>query len=220
MYIYSITYGDLLNYPNHMATVIAFQGCDQSCEYCHNPHLITQEGGTYYKEIPYTQLTNRQLTSKYLVFTGGEPTIQPYLLTSMKNLKKEGYYIKLDTNSCFKPVSTYIKHLDYVALDVKHYHQDYLRVNVATCTLYKVPFELRFTTFGSYSYALDKIKTLIQDARLVGRARRERWETPLPIYIQKCNHPKGWSEEQRTKLFNELYDYVQKYKYKVRVRTR
>ncbi len=57
-----------------------------------------------------------------LVISGGEPTLQPGLLPFIKEVKKLGYLVKLDTNGSRPQVLEELLSgdlLDYVAMDIK-----------------------------------------------------------------------------------------------------
>lgn len=219
MLIHSITFGDTVNYPGHMATVIATQGCNKDCPYCHNQQLIPPISPTAveYDTPPYELLRNNKLRSKYIVITGGEPTMQRDLLIFMKKLAHVGYIIKLDTNSTLVPVSVYFRHVSCVALDIKNYHQCYLRVNIVTCIVKKIPFELRFTTFGNKIKMLEKIKNLIQDiktARYMTRLHNTDNTGIVPVYIQNSGH---WKEKDTEEIYQKLCNYTQEFSLPVQI---
>lgn len=213
MLIHSITFGDKINYPGHMATVIATQGCNKDCPYCHNQQLIPHMSPTAveYDSPPFELLRNNKLRSKYIVMTGGEPTMQRDLLIFIKKLAHVGYMIKLDTNSTLVPVSVYFRHVSYVALDIKHYHQDFLRANIVTCIVKKIPFELRFTTYGNKDKMIKKIKNLLQDiktTRYMTRLHNQDGAGIVPVFIQDSGH---WSEEDTKEMYQELCSYVKEF---------
>lgn len=123
----------LIDYPDKISTVIFTNGCVFKCHYCYNPGLVLE---------PFQQHTKQEEVMDYLkkrkgiidavVITGGEPTLQTDLLEVIKEIKKLGYLIKLDSNGYlpFKLQPILNSGLvDYVAMDIKgHDQQKYSEV--------------------------------------------------------------------------------------------
>ena len=120
----------LIDYPEYISSVIFFNGCNLSCEYCHNRKAM-QEYGIFTREqvihTIYDVITN---LSKGIVISGGEPTIQDndliYLLQYLK--QRTNKKIKLDTNGTNPEVLKNIidnKLVDFIAMDVKAKFENY-----------------------------------------------------------------------------------------------
>lgn len=112
----------LIDFPGIISCVIFTQGCNFRCRYCHNPQLVYPE--LFKEEIPediiFEYLKKRKGMLDGVVITGGEPTIHSDILDFIKEIKKIGYKIKLNTNGS-KPevLQEIIPFLDYVAMDIK-----------------------------------------------------------------------------------------------------
>ena len=113
----------LLDYPDKVAAIIFTQGCNFRCRYCYNPSLIDSS----IKEDEelsrlWSFLTERQGLVEAIVITGGEPTLEKDLVEVIKEIKRRGFLIKLDTNGTNPQI---VKDLiaqgllDYLAVDVK-----------------------------------------------------------------------------------------------------
>ncbi|MEN6348680.1 MAG: anaerobic ribonucleoside-triphosphate reductase activating protein [Syntrophomonas sp.] len=114
----------LIDYPGEIAAVLFTRGCNFSCPYCHNSHLLYKRQGE--ADLPLENvlsfLKERQGFLDGVVFTGGEPTKQPELEQAMEEIKQMGYKIKLDTNGARPDLLARLldkKLIDYVAMDVK-----------------------------------------------------------------------------------------------------
>jgi len=124
----------LLDYPDHLAAIIFTQGCNFRCHFCYNPMLVLPQTGKdveIEKEKGFSPLSTEDLflflRERYgrlegVVITGGEPTIQADLPEFIKQIKKIGYLVKLDTNGTNpQMIQTLIddKLIDYLAMDLK-----------------------------------------------------------------------------------------------------
>jgi pyruvate formate lyase activating enzyme len=127
----------LIDYPDHIATVLFTGGCNFRCPPCHNAGLVLQpdELPDLPEEEVWSFLDRRAtlaVTSPALpkpglvdgiVITGGEPTLQPELVSFLHQLS-ERYLIavKLDTNGYHPSVLAELlagNLIDYVAMDIK-----------------------------------------------------------------------------------------------------
>lgn len=122
MNILGIEKSSFIDYPNKIATVLFAGGCNFRCAFCHNTSLVMQEG----EAIPEREILDFLIKRKKFVdavcITGGEPTLQPDLWEFVAALKKEGFFVKLDTNGTRPHIITSLieaELLDYVAMDIK-----------------------------------------------------------------------------------------------------
>lgn len=114
----------LIDYPDHIATVLFTAGCDFRCPMCHNADLVLRPG-----ELPavaedevWAFLARRKGLVDGAVVTGGEPTLQPDLLPFLRRLREEGVDVKLDTHGYHPDVLARLlgeRLVDAVAMDVK-----------------------------------------------------------------------------------------------------
>ena len=118
-----------LEFPGKVSLVIFSGGCILRCPYCHNPEII--EGGepTKISEIENHIQEARDFIDA-VVITGGEPLIQ---CEDVKKILEYSHHLglntKLDTNGCYpEKLLEIIKHLDYVALDIKAPFNKYKKI--------------------------------------------------------------------------------------------
>ena len=115
----------LLDYPEHMAATVFTGGCNFRCPFCHNGDLVLnpQKYAGITQDEVLSFLRKRQGILSGVCITGGEPTLQPDLVTFLATIKKMGYLIKLDTNG-YKPdvIQMLVKQqlIDYIAMDIKN----------------------------------------------------------------------------------------------------
>jgi pyruvate formate lyase activating enzyme len=114
----------LIDYPDHIATVLFTGGCNFRCPMCHNADLVLRpaEMPDLPEEEVWGFLARREGLVDGVVITGGEPTLQPDLASFLRRLKDASLDVKLDTNGYRPDVLAALLTdglLDYVALDVK-----------------------------------------------------------------------------------------------------
>ncbi len=123
----------LLDYPGKVACLIFTYGCNLRCEYCHNPELVIfpcNPSTIVKNDDIYSFLKERKGLLDAVVITGGEPTIQPDLISFIQRVKKLGYLVKLDTNGTDSKIVKQILDLnivDYWAMDVKYEKELYIQ---------------------------------------------------------------------------------------------
>ena len=109
------------DYPGKLAAVVFCQGCAWRCTYCHNPHLFKKKGSS---EIPWTEIVSflgkRRGLLDAVVFSGGEPTLQPSLPQAMQEVKAMGYLVGLHTGGISpRALGRVLPVVDWVSMDVK-----------------------------------------------------------------------------------------------------
>jgi len=113
----------LLDYPNHLSAVLFCQGCCWRCRYCHNVQLQPIDPPHNQKwdwEKILSFLHQRQGILDAVVFSGGEPLLQPYLIHAIKKVKNLGFKIGLHSaGTSAHHFASLLAHVDWVGLDVK-----------------------------------------------------------------------------------------------------
>ncbi|MCE5222653.1 anaerobic ribonucleoside-triphosphate reductase activating protein [bacterium] len=121
----------LIDFPEKITSIVFFGGCNYRCPFCQNSWLVSEPKYTTLPTLePEDVLRMIAMRSKMIdgvVFSGGEPTLYPSLLTSlMMELKRNettGHLkIKLDTNGSHPVILKELLSrnlLDYVAIDLK-----------------------------------------------------------------------------------------------------
>ncbi len=111
----------MIDYPNKISSVIFNSLCNFKCPYCYNVDL-GKECNLDVDEIIKKVLEKKKVIDG-VVFIGGEPLINfEDLLFMMKEIKKMGLNVKLDTNGSFPFHLDYLidkQLVDYVAVDIK-----------------------------------------------------------------------------------------------------
>ncbi len=93
-----------IDYPGALAAVVFVQGCAWRCVYCHNPQLQGRQpapGIPHWAEVHDWLRTRRGLLDA-VVFSGGEPTLDPALPAALDAVRALGF-----------------RTLDWVGLDIK-----------------------------------------------------------------------------------------------------
>ena len=116
-----------IDYPDVLAMVVFCQGCPWRCSYCHNPELLSPRSTI---PIPWDEvlafMERRHDLLDAVVFSGGEPTLQPALegaLTAARNL---GFKTGLHSAGIYPTrLARLLPRLDWVGLDVKALPDDY-----------------------------------------------------------------------------------------------
>ncbi len=153
----------LVDFPDRLAAVVFFAGCNFRCPFCYNVDLVLPERiknlETLAPEEILAQLRKREGFIQGVVITGGEPTLSKNLLRSLlERIRTEtDLAIKLDTNGSRPEVLKNLIEeglLDYVALDLKTSPARYAELKgdfapvKESLTILKekgLPFEIRIT---------------------------------------------------------------------------
>lgn len=123
----SITAFTTLDYPEHLACIVWFSGCNMRCPYCYNPDIVLGNGSVTEDEL-LRFLKTRQNRLDGVVLSGGECTLYKDIIPLCQKIKELGFDIKIDTNGSNPDAikSLMQKNLvDFVALDFKASSQKY-----------------------------------------------------------------------------------------------
>lgn len=120
----------LLDYPGKLASTLFAGGCNFRCPFCQNADLVflPEDLSEINSEDLNHFLKQRQSTLDGICISGGEPLLHEELEPFLKNLKKLGYKVKLDTNGSYpKLLKKYVDagYIDYVAMDIKNAKERY-----------------------------------------------------------------------------------------------
>ena len=158
----------LLDYPGKVACTVFLAGCNFRCPFCHNASLVTHIDAE--AEIPREDvlsfLKKRSGVLDGVCITGGEPLLAPDLADFIREIKRMGYAVKLDTNgSHTEKLKLLIEAglIDYVAMDIKNAPgkyavtvglSDYDPANVMESAAYlmagDIPYEFRTTVVREF----------------------------------------------------------------------
>jgi len=124
----------LIDYPGKVACTVFTVGCNFFCPFCHNKDLVSQENfaksslAEIKEEDFFDFLNRRRNILDGVCLTGGEPTVQPDLVSFCQKIKNLGLLVKLDTNGGQPEVVKDLisqKLIDFIAMDVKADKKNY-----------------------------------------------------------------------------------------------
>lgn len=109
------------DYPGKLAAVVFVQGCPWACGYCHNPHLQTRSADSPLDWSQVLALLQRRVgLIDAVVFSGGEPTIDPALADAMRAVRALGFCVGLHTAGAYpRRLAELLALVDWVGIDVK-----------------------------------------------------------------------------------------------------
>ncbi|NRB11222.1 MAG: anaerobic ribonucleoside-triphosphate reductase activating protein [Rickettsiaceae bacterium] len=120
--ICDITPFTLQDFPNHVACILWFSGCNMRCIYCYNSELVFSKRKNLVLDDITQFLQKRVGIIEGVVLSGGECTLSPKLPEFIKYVRELGYKVKLDTNGLNPDMLESLinkSQLNYVALDYK-----------------------------------------------------------------------------------------------------
>lgn len=230
MIITALTKFTTIDYPGKLACIIFTGGCNLRCGFCHNAEFVLPEALEKLKDsfLDFHTIKNFLRSRKDLlegvVICGGEPTVHPDLLDKMKEIKKMGFAVKLDTNGTNPAIlKKAIKEglVDYIAMDIKDIPASYRRELVGV-TFTESPFqesikliknsgvnyEFRTTVIPAF-HNLDKLKVMgeaIKGAKLWALQVYRNQKTLKPEFSKLPEY----SVTQLQNLAEELRDFADK----------
>jgi pyruvate formate lyase activating enzyme len=158
----------LVDWPGQLAAVVFCQGCGWRCRYCHNPDLISFDAPAKYGwEEFLVWLERRRRLLDAVVFSGGEPTLQPDLLEAVGQARDLGFKVGLHTAGPVpEKLALLLPRIDWVGFDFKAPFSSYLhitgranggeaRASLQALHLSRVPCEVRTTWHPSLLSAND-----------------------------------------------------------------
>jgi pyruvate formate lyase activating enzyme len=209
----------LIDYPGLISATVFLQGCNFKCPYCHNPELVDPSlFQPCIKEKDIIEFLNtRKGKLDAVTICGGEPTIQDDLIPLIKQIKKMGFAVKLDTNgSQPKVINHFIneKLIDFIAMDIKapldkykevvktNVNQDSIKESIKIILKAAIPYEFRTTLVQSQLEEND----ILQIGKLITGASHYVLQNfvNLRTLDKKFQKEKTFSEEKLQKIKNHL----------------
>jgi pyruvate formate lyase activating enzyme len=125
----------LIDYPGKIAATVFTVGCNFLCPYCHNPELVDPQKIKKQPLISKKEILDFLVTRQGLLegvcITGGEPTLQADLPELIREIKKLGFLLKLDTNGTNPMMLEWLlgeNLVDYLAMDIKAPLEKYKKI--------------------------------------------------------------------------------------------
>lgn len=119
-----------IDYPGKLAAVVFVQGCPWQCGYCHNPHLQLrlQKSPLQWSRV-LSLLAKRVGLIDAVVFSGGEPMLDPAIAGAIRDVRKLGFEVGVHTGGSYpQRLAELLPEIDWVALDVKAPFDQYEKV--------------------------------------------------------------------------------------------
>ncbi len=128
----------LIDYPGRLAATVFLCGCNFRCPWCYSSEIVLPEKIKVQPEFSEKEvfdfLKSRKNLIEGVVICGGEPTMSKDLASFASKVKKEGFFVKLDTNGTNSKILKELigkKLVDYVAMDLKAPKEKYNAVTGA-----------------------------------------------------------------------------------------
>lgn len=118
----------MLDFPGKVACTMFTYGCNLRCPFCHNASLVICDAELICKDEILSYLNKRKGILDGICISGGEPLLQKDIIELMREIKKIGLQIKLDTNGAYPDKLKEIIELglvDYIAMDIKNSKEKY-----------------------------------------------------------------------------------------------
>ena len=118
------------DFPGLLAAVVFVQGCPWRCGYCHNPHLQPRTADSPIDWADILAFLKRRVgLIDGVVFSGGEPTMDPGLGAAIRQARELGYKIGLHTGGTHpRRLAQVLPLVDWVGLDIKAGFEHYDRI--------------------------------------------------------------------------------------------
>ena len=148
----------LLDYPGKVACTVFTGGCNFQCPFCHNALLVTEldEAETYDSSEIIEFLKKRKGLLDGVAVTGGEPLVSDEIVDFIRQIKAEGFAVKLDTNGSFPERLKRIVNeglVDYVAMDIKNSKELYAETaGLTKIDISKIEESVSFLLEGNVNY--------------------------------------------------------------------
>lgn len=183
-----ITKLSTVDWPGRLVATVFLQGCPWDCFYCHNPALRETRlpGAVGWNRITGFLRRRRGLLDA-VVFSGGEPTLQPALPGAIAAVRELGFSIGLHTAGAYPAaLARVLPAVDWVGLDIKAVPERYERTTGSPVAAER---------------AWSSLAVLLAEAR-----DRAGGEHPLDYEVRTTVHPAAWDQDTLVGLAHRLAD--------------
>ena len=176
-----------VDWDGKIASVIFLPGCNFKCIFCHNHKLVFN-----YEKLPdisWKEIKNKLTHHKEWIdgvcISGGEPLMDPCLISLIEEIRDMGFLIKLDTNGSFPGKLKNLfdnKLIDYAAMDLKapldeRYNHitktkvdlSRIRESIDLVKNSRIGYEFRTTMVPGY-LGKDELISIAKEIKEIGRA--------------------------------------------------
>jgi pyruvate formate lyase activating enzyme len=110
-----------IDFPGQLSAVVFVQGCPWRCGYCHNPHLQPRGQGTGPRWSEVLAFLRRRVgLLDAVVFSGGEPTVDPALPAAIADVRQLGFKVGLHSAGIApQRLQALLPTVDWLGLDIK-----------------------------------------------------------------------------------------------------
>jgi len=183
------------DWPGRLAAVVFVQGCPWRCVYCHNPSLQLRgrSRGPGWADVIET-LDRRIGLLDGVVFSGGEPTLDPCLPAAIEEVRGLGFQVGLHTAGIYpERLAALLPQLDWVALDLKTAFEAYdaLTCRRGSADAARRALELLLASGVAHELRTTYDPRLINDQALRALARLLRAAGASEWVLQRCRQPAG-----------------------------
>lgn len=152
--IYSYTDTSLGEYPGEVSLIIYTGRCTSRCPWCFNPDLLNKKPLSHKKMKDAIDEHLDFITA--VVFSGGEPLLNPFIIKAIKYAKEKGLKVKINTNGLVDEhnlKNMFIPYVDYLHISLKGSYEDYDNILSAKKVFSAVPHceTLEYSFVYSYS---------------------------------------------------------------------
>lgn len=111
-----------IDYPGKLSAVVFLRGCPWRCSYCHNRWMRSrrsQPDDPTWDDVARL-LDKREGLLDAVVFSGGEPCMDPALPAALRLVKERGFAVGLHTSGAYpRHLKDCVGQVDWIGLDVK-----------------------------------------------------------------------------------------------------
>ncbi len=180
-----------IDYPGQLSAVIFLQGCPWRCGYCQNTELLPRKTGNAiaWKSV-IEKLEKRRGLLDAVVFSGGEPTLQPALLPALQEIRDMGFKTGLHSAGMYPArLKKILPLIDWIGFDIKAAKQDYEIITGVKNSGEKAWESARLVIQSGidYEFRTTVHPHILNSERLTALARELSALGARKYVIQKCN---------------------------------
>jgi len=128
-FIHSVVWSSMIDYPEHVCSVLFFNGCNFNCEFCYNKNLKMEKELDFNNHV-LPKLMQRKDFVNHIILSGGECTISPFFEKVVDKLYENHFTIGIHTNGSRPDViKKVISKIDFIGMDIKNDFANYDKIS-------------------------------------------------------------------------------------------